>query len=333
MISRILLTLGVGGIAAVALVVLGCSRQLGVKSHGMPVGRVVRAGGYLAVLIETRDPFMPSLKGRSESDMSYSYALWLLPESGDRKHETIELARGIASNKRMHSPGVRQPDKGTLWLAIDDLYGIDLASGRKVATPPPPSIANTPISQLLPSNEPPLEQYRTSSVTLPSGKMLALATEDEAKSEFKPGKQLYDNPTASGTYLNRGLYTIAAQPSRVRRVAAATRIPGVDLRNAAFMRSTPSGDVVRFSSPDGFLVVYEAGDPVARSWHFARVNTDGSVAWTADTKVGRLTQVLPHGEMPAFVGELPQQLTEPMIAVLHLKDGAVNTTSLKGPTN
>ena len=65
----------------------------------------------------------------------------------------------------------------------------------------------------------------------------------------------------------------------------------------------------------------------------ARLNTDGTIAWTADTRIGRLNQVLPHERLPAFVGELPQSLTEPMIAVVDLKDGVARTKSLKGPLN
>jgi len=91
--------------------------------------------------------------------------------------------------------------------------------------------------------------------------------------------------------------------------------------------------VFRFTNPDGFLVVHEQGDPVHPTMCLSRLNTDGSIAWTADTRIGRLTQVLPHESLPTFVGEPPQQLTEPMLAVVNLKDGTVKTRSLKGPLN
>jgi hypothetical protein len=97
------------------------------------------------------------------------------------------------------------------------------------------------------------------------------------------------------------------------------------------MRSDKGGSVVRFSDPDGFLVVHDHGDPVHPSIHLSRVNIDGSIVWTADTRIGRLTQVLPHERLPAFVGELPGQLIERVLAVVDLKDGTVRTKSLKGP--
>ena len=103
--------------------------------------------------------------------------------------------------------------------------------------------------------------------------------------------------------------------------------------NAAFMRAAEQSDVVRFTGPDGVLVVYEAGQPTARTVHIARVNLDGTIAWTADTRLGRLRQVLPHGQLPALVGDFENQLTEPALVVVRLSDGTVSRQSLKGPMN
>jgi hypothetical protein len=111
------------------------------------------------------------------------------------------------------------------------------------------------------------------------------------------------------------------------------RVGVSEFRNGAFMRSAKGGDVVRFSNPDGFLIVHDQGDPVHPSIHLSRINTDGTIAWTADTKIGRLNQVLPHERLPAFVGELPETLVDPMIAVVDLKDGTARTKSLRGPLN
>ncbi len=330
---RLLLALGVGGLAAVAALALGAWKQLGVKSYGHPAGRVVRAGHQLAVLMETRDPYMPSLKGADERNMSYSYALWLIPETGDGDVRTVRLARSVASGARTHNIGAQHFDRGVLWLTIQDLQGIDLASGQGTTTPAPASLVNAPISQLMGSNEHPLEQYRAQCVTLSSGDWLFLSTDDEAKTGLKTGTRLYDNASAAGTYKPRTLQVITAQPGPIPRLAGATRLGEWTFRNGAFMRSAKGGSVVRFTSPDGFLVVHEAGDPVHPTVQLSRLNTDGSVAWTADTQIGRLTQVLPDESLPAFVGELPQQLTEPMLAVVHLKDGTVKTKSLKGPLN
>lgn len=330
---RSMIALGVGGVAAIAAVVFGVTRQIGVKSYGQPIGKVMRAGQYFAVLMETRDPYLPSLKGRSENDMSYSYSLWLIPETCDGDIRSVRLDRNLASNARMHAPGVRAVQNGVVWVGIKDVRGIDAASGQAVSTAVPASIDNMPISQLLGSNDNPLEEYRAHDVTLSTGERFVLANDDELKSSFAAGTRLYDNSTAMGTYKSRSLQTITVQPGPIPRVATTARVGSTEFKNGAFMRSAQNASVVQFTNPDGFLIVHDGGDPVHPSARLSRVNIDGSIAWTADTKIGRISQVLPHENNPAFVGQAPQQLTEPLIAVVNLKDGSVKTNSLQGPLN
>lgn len=331
---RSMLAIGVGGLAAVLAVVFGLARQMGVKSYGSPAGRVVRVGEHFAVLMETCDPYMPSLKGRSESDKSYSYELWLIPESGAGGVRKTSVATSVRSSQRSQFAGVLGAHAGTVWVRASELHGVEVATGKVVQSPPPASIANMPISQFLgPNHDPVLEPYRTCGVRLPSGGWLVLADELEAASDLKAGARLYDNSTSKGSYRDRGLYAVATEPGPIARVATATRVPGVELRNAAFMRAAEQGDVVRFTGPDGVLVVYEAGQPAARTLHIARVNLDGTIAWTADTRLGRLRQVLPHGQLPALVGDFENQLTEPTLVVVRLSDGTLSRQSLKGPLN
>jgi hypothetical protein len=330
---RLILALGVGGAAAVVALVFGLVRQMGVKSYGSPAGRVVRAGQHLGVVIGTRDPYIPSLKGRDERDMSYTYELWLIPETGDGDIRTIRLDRGVASGDRTHNIGAQKFDSGILWLTIKDLQGIDVASGKKATTPAPASVVNTPISQLMGTGDNPLEGFRAQGLSLPSGQWLFLAADDEVQTILKPGARLYDNPDAKGTWRPRTLHTVTVAPGVIPSIGSAARLADREFRSGAFMRSDKGGSIVRFSNPDGFLIVHNQGDPVHPTIHLSRVNLDGTIAWTADTKIGRLTQVLPHERLPAFVGEPPQQLTEPMLAVVDLKDGVARTKSLKGPLN
>jgi len=326
---RSTIALVLGGLAAVVALAIGLTRQMGVKSFGHPAGRVVRAGQNLCVLMETRDPFFPSLKGRDERDMSYSYALWMIPESCEGDTRVIGLDRGVASGNRTHNIGVQQYANGVVWLTIQDLKGVTLATGQPAPMPPPASVTNAPISQLMGSTEPPLEPFRAQNVLLDSGDRFVLATEEELKVEYRAGARIYDNSTAKGTYKPRKLCVVHSESGPIPKVANATAVGQTDFRNGAFMRASPNGPVVRFINPEGVLVVHEAGDPVHPRLHFSRLNLDGTVAWSVDTKLGRLTQVLAHDTIPAFIGELPGQLTEPWLAVVHLKDGIVKGRSLK----
>jgi len=330
---RSIVLLGVAGLAAALALGAALVKQLGVKSYGHPAGRVVRAGPNLGVLIETRDPYLPSLTGSHERDATYSYSLWLIPESGVGDTRTISLDRAVASGARTHNIGAQRFDSGVLWFTISDLRGIDVASGTLVTTPAPASLVNAPISELMASSQNPLEPYRARSLTLTSGQWLFLASDDEIKADLKPGTRLYDNADAKGTYQRRTLHTVTAQPGPIPRLAASSRLGDKEFKNGAFMRSTRAGSPVRFTDPEGVLVVHEQGDPVHPSVCLSRVNADGTIAWTADTGIGRLTQVLPHETLPAFVGELPNQLTEPTLTVVNLSDGTAHARSLKGPLN
>lgn len=333
---RSTVALVIGLLAAAAALVFGLLRQVGVKSYGAPAGRVVRAGNQLAVVMGTRDPYLPSLKGASESTMTYSYELWLIPESGSGDVRKVRLDRSVSSSKRTHNIGAQHFENGVLWYTISDLQGIDVASGKKTTTAAPASLVNMPISQLMGTGDNPLEPFRSTAATLPSGEWLILASDDEAKSSLKPGTRLYDNPTATGTYLARKLHLATVQPGPIPRLAAATRLSDKDFRNGSLLRSAKDGAAIRFANPDGFLVVHQAGDAVHPTLHLSRVNVDGSIAWTANTTIGRLTQVLPHDTYFTFVGEVvptPTNPIEPIVAVVNVKDGTVQSTSLKGPLN
>jgi hypothetical protein len=265
--------------------------------------------------------------------MSYSYELWAVPESGEGNVEKVRLARGVASGHRTHNIGTQAFVSGLLWVAIEEVQGVDLDTGRVVGGSPPASLVNTPISQLMGTDEFPLEQYRAQSAALASGDVLALVNDEEVKADLKVGARLYDGATPKGTYKGRGFHVVTGDKGVVPRIASVAQLGTIEFRNGAFMRSTKGGAVVRFTGPDGFLVVHDAGDPVHPTVHFSRVKTDGSIVWTADTGVGRLTQILPHDSMPVLVGEPPQLLTESMLSVVHLKDGTVKPVSLKGPLN
>lgn len=337
--ARTIFALSIAGLAAVVAIVFGIWKQMGVKSYGYPAGRVVRAGQHLGVVMATCDPYMPSLKGVSESDKTYSYVLWLIPETADGDIRTVRLDRHVKSSDRTHNVGAQMFESAVLWLTIDNnsIRGIEVPSGNKSNLPPPAALVNAPISQLMGGgpNDNPIEEFRAQSVALPTGEWLVFANDDETKTLLKPGARLYDNPTAAAIpgFKLRTLHSVTAEPGPIPRVATAKRLGTQDFRRGAFMRSAKGGNVIRFTNPDGFLIVHEGGDPVHPTTRLSRLNTDGSIAWTADTKIGRLTQLLPHDTLPAFIGELPNQLTEPLLAVVNLKDGTVKTKSLKGPLN
>ena len=310
---------------------------MGVQSYGYPAGRVVRAGSHLAVVIETRDPYFPSLKGVPEDRMSYSYKLWLFPDSGTSPHSSSRLARSVRSSARTHNIGAQYFENDILWFTISDVQGFDLASNSITSRPVPKHIASMPITQLMGFNSPPEEPYLAKGVLWSPSNWFTLATEAEAAADLAPNSRLDPSDDATRSRDPRTLRQAASASEPRRRVdGTEPRSSAPPDRHAALLRDAPSGNVIRFSNPDGFLVFHREGDSVHPTLRLSRVGLDGSTTWTMDTQIYKLKQILPHPTSPAFVGERylgPGKLAESILAIARLNLGTVHIHSLRDDPN
>lgn len=335
--TRASIPLVLGGITAVLALLAGACRQMGVKSYGYPAGRVVRAGSNLAVVIETRDPYLSSLKGVPEDRMSYSYKLWLFPDSGTAPHSTTTLARSVRSSDRTHNIGAQHFENGILWFTISDIQGFDLSSNSITSRPVPKHIASMPITQLMGFNSPPEEPYLAKGVLWSPSEWFTLATDAEAAADLAPNSRLDPSDDATRSRDPRTLRHASIASNPLTRVTSTDPlISSPPFRHAALFRDAPSGNVIRFSDPDSFLVFHREGDPVHPTLRLSRVGLDGSTTWTMDTQIYKLKQILPHPTSPAFVGERyigPGKLAEPILVIARLDLGTVHIHSLRADPN
>lgn len=332
---RVFVALVVTVLAALAAVFMGIKKQVGVRSYGYPVGRVVRAGSHLAVVMQRCDPYIPSLQGTAESKKSYSFELWMVPETAVGDVRSTVLGRSMRSGDRRHYVGVEHVESGVLWYSTSATQGIDVATLRPVNMSVPAVVANKPISQLIGSSQRADEPYRARVAPLGSDEWLMLATELDASNDLKSGFRMPRNTDAERTLKPRTLYRIVTKSDPTPRIETFTPITQLSIRNAAFVRKSASGELYRFTQPDGFLIMHE-GDPGApMTIRLSRMNVDGSLAWTTDTTIERLTQLLPHDTLPAFVGELVKTASpinpHPAIVVVHVTDGSMQVKSLVAP--
>lgn len=329
--ARLALSLGLGAaVVCAALLIVGL-RQLGVRSYGYPVGRVVRAGNALAVLIQTREPYMPSLRGVPESRMSYRYSLWLIPADGSGPPRKLPVARAIRSADRPPTIGVHAYERGVVWLQVTDLIGIDASTGQVVRQAPAPAIANMPVSQLLATDDHPLDTLRARGVNTQTSTWLGLATDEEARNILAPGARVSDNDDAVGTYQPRRLYLATLEQSPRPRITSAIPAEKNTYKNGAILRTGPGGAPVRYTGPDGLAVIHEQGSVTRPTIRITRVDLAGREAWTLDTTISRVTQCFPDAVVPIIVGEQPStdmKMGDPVIAIVHLATGAVQVVSL-----
>ncbi len=334
---RIFISLLVTVLAAITAMLFGIKKQVGVRSYGYPAGRVMRAGPYLAVVIQKCDPYLPALQGTSEDKKSYSYHLWLVPETAAGDTRSASLVRSVRSRDRRHYVGIERVESGVVWYSTSATAGVDYTTLKPANMAVPASVASIPISQLLGSSRPPDEPYRARIAQLGSEEWLMLATELDARNDLKAGFGMPRNTDAQTTFKPRTLYRVSTKTDQRPQIESFAAVTPLTVRNAAFLRTGATGELYRFTNPDGLLLIHE-GDPNTPSTvRLSRMNLDGTFAWTSDTTIQRLTQLLPHDTLPAFVGELATSATpinpHPAVAVINVGDGTVNVKSLIAPAD
>lgn len=103
--------------------------------------------------------------------------------------------------------------------------------------------------------------------------------------------------------------------------------------NAAFLRLDDRSEPVRVRNPDGALMIYTSEPGRKGTLRVARVDTEGTIIWNADTRLDRfaLQQILPGEQSMAFIGtrpRVPDQVPEPLLVIVDNASGAMTTHSL-----
>lgn len=99
---------------------------------------------------------------------------------------------------------------------------------------------------------------------------------------------------------------------------------------AGFVRGSRQGAILQLAG-GGALLVWESKPYRSGTIMVARIDSSGSVAWTVDTGIGTLHQVLPDPQTPALIGErprVPDKVSEPILVIMDAATGGLTTHSL-----
>ncbi len=177
-----------------------------------------------------------------------------------------------------------------------------------------------------------IEGCLSSGGLISSNEWIAVATPDDAKSDFKPGFSLPRDFTAGEKDRARQLYRGTADTSAARPpIQSVARISETEYRAANFLRAKYNGALLRATNPDSVFLIHRSGTELFAPFTLTRLSPDGKVIWSAETGIGRLEQVLPGEKTIVLKGErtpVPNKVPGPIMVLIDSASGATNFVSL-----
>ncbi|MBK8058218.1 MAG: hypothetical protein IPK33_10125 [Gemmatimonadetes bacterium] len=294
----------------------------------------MRAGRTVITLMTRLEPYVPSLN-RNHGNDRYTVGV-LLHDAADGSRRYVELARGRSGNELTRArllavTGTR------VWVETPATMLVDVESGR---------VTSAEEVERDPSLQPP--ERRFSMADLATGERGDAAVAGRRRSDGgqsvvrcplapRPRCQLQGRVPRPG---RRGLRAIERRAGDVRRTARAgwhdettgalAPVGGDEFYNGALVRTARDSALLELTG-GGALLTYETKPRRAGVVFAARVAADGSLAWRTDLGIGKLLDVLPDPERPAFVGErprIPDKVPEPILVVIDARTGRATTYSL-----
>jgi hypothetical protein len=302
---------------------------------GTAAGDTVRSDRYAATLIQSLEPYVPSLH-RDHSLDRYGLQLFLVPLDGSATR-LVSLRSGLTGSQTSRAR-ILGSDAGTLWYDVDGTGAVDLESfvaledAELRKRPPPPSLlgprplqhANEPASFLAAGFLPAPDQW------------LGLHSDDELKREYQAGKWVRRLVRAESSKSPRRLCRAKLEPDssgKYNRIVSIAPVTEAAFANAAFLRPSDGAEPFRMSNPGGALMVYTSDAGLRGTTKVARIGDDGTIAWDVDTGIDRflLSQILPGERSTVFVGPrppVPDKVAEPLLVIVDHASGRTATHSL-----
>jgi len=120
-----------GILIACALLTVGFRSQFLIEvPNGFPMAESVRAGNDIVTLIQTLEPYVPSLHRNPKNDR-YAVALFVFPADGSSRGNMIPIREGFRSSE-LRLARVLGFDGSTVWSLLSRLEGVDPKTGRRV---------------------------------------------------------------------------------------------------------------------------------------------------------------------------------------------------------
>lgn len=297
---------------------------------GIPLGYCIRTDDHVATLIQTQEPYTPSLH-RDGSKDTYTVSLFVVPLDGSDPW-SVRLSEGLPSGS-FSLAKVLGGDGERIWFDVNGTGHVDL-SDRSVRSDgaPPKQLQG---GRTLPFAPRP-ERHLAAGYLISSTTWCGLLSEEEALRDHAPGKFLRRIVSASGARVPRRFHRGTLDPdtsSGYRRILAMEPMDTTVHVNAAFLRLDEQAEPLRMTAPDGALMVCSSDAHANATLVVARVDTQGQVLWKVDTGIDRFTlqQVLPGTHSSAFVGTrppVPDKVPEPVLVLVEHATGRLTVRSL-----
>lgn len=300
---------------------------------GTAVGPIVRTDEHIATLIQTLEPYTPSLD-RNHGNDTYRFSIFLVPLDGSAT-KLIPIGGGFPSNA-MSLAKILGSDGRTLWYDLNGVGGVDLRTYGSL----PAGRSPDPGQQLQGARTSPFplnpDAFLCAGWITGPGAWLGLHSMEELERDYQPKKFVRRVVMQQDAKQMRRFYRgvlDAPVDDKYHRILSMTPIGNEEYLNAAFLRLDDKSEPLRLTDPDGALMIHTSEPGLKGTLVVARVDIDGNALWTVDTGIDRFTlsRILPGQGSFAFVGTrppIPDKVSEPLLVIVENGTGAVTTTSL-----
>jgi hypothetical protein len=298
---------------------------------GTPIGQALRTDRYVATLVRSLEPYVPSLHRDAGRDR-YSVRLDLVPLDGSATRQ-VPLRHGLTAGSTPFAL-LLGTDGRTVWFDVAGVGGVGLDSLQPLsadavhrAAPSMAGPARGGASWLATG----WQQQRAAGLFVAPDSWLGLHGDAEAERDVKPGRWLKRVQQASTAHVSRRLYQGKLDPAAADghlRIRSMTLLDTAAYLDAAFLRRDETSEPVQLSGPAGALMLFTSRAGLSGTVMLARVDTSGVVRWQVDTGIDRrgLSQILPGARSVVFIGtRLPQpgRVSSPQVVIVDHLTGAV----------
>jgi hypothetical protein len=330
---RMKFALGVAAVAAVAMLFgwLRNTRLTIDPGPGTPIGPSVRTDTHIATLIQTLEPYVPSLH-RDPGKDRYAISIHLVPLDGSDP-QLVPIKGDLAPNEFALAKVLGGVDH-YLWYDVNGVGAIDLRSYTVVGTPPPvPGTFQGGLSAL---RAPEPDAFLAAGLITGPGTWMGLHSSEELQRDCATGKFVRRVvPQESAKQLRRFQRGALEDPvdGKYHRIRTMQALDTNGFLNAAFLRMDDRSEPLLLTGPESVLMVHTSAPGAQGTLVVSRVDLHGRSLWSVDTGIHRysLSQVLPGVKAFAFMGTrppVPDQVSEPLVVIIDNTTGKAVTHSL-----
>jgi hypothetical protein len=308
------LAIVVGGITlAAALVWKVLAPVVQTRTTGTPLGTAVGTPVFIAQLISTQQPYVPSLN-RDPDDDRFDVSLFIRPRDANAEAAQFKLGGDHTASASNNIARLLGFDGRLLWLLAGEIVAYDHANKRLIRL--------DELRRHNPGLEAlwPVGYYEVMNRLVVSTRDRVTIVEIDPQSlKATPLPILPPSPHPIPPHPVDSLIS-DAQSSDPTEIRTSWVLGAVD--------ALP----MTFGTPESRLQIHwkKIGLP-QRMLVATRVDISGEIVWTVDTGIDMLQQILPDTRITTFIGTrpaVPDKVSEPIMVMINLEDGTLTQHSL-----